>query len=137
MAAAWLVHRSAPVPFLHWVWVLVAMVGGFNTLYALQDHEHDEEVGLRSIPAKLGEVGALRVSSALHGFCLAALLALPLSTDLSWPYFVSVGILAGILVWEQSLVQPGDLSRMNVVFFKANAGVSVVAFVGIVAGTLV
>ena len=115
---------------------ILAWVGGFDTLYALQDREYDQEVGLNSIPARLGEVGALRVSSALHGFCLAALLALPLTTPLAWPYFVAVALIAGILAWEQSLVRPGDLSRMNAAFFNANAWVSVVAFVGIVAGTL-
>jgi len=116
---------------------ILAWVGGFDTLYALQDREYDQEVGLNSIPARLGEVGALRVSSALHGFCLAALMALPLTVPLSWPYFVAVAVIAGILAWEQSLVKPGDLSRMNAAFFNANAWVSVVAFVGIVAGTLV
>ena len=51
------------------------LVGGFDTLYALQDREYDQEVGLNSIPARLGEVGALRVSGAPRcgGRCLLAL----------------------------------------------------------------
>ena len=110
---------------------------GFDTLYALQDREYDQEVGLNSIPARLGEVGALRVSGALHGVAVAALLALPLTTPLGWPYFVAVAVVAGILAWEQSLVKPGDLSKMNAAFFQANAWVSVVMAVGIVVATLV
>jgi 4-hydroxybenzoate polyprenyltransferase len=116
---------------------ILAWVGGFDTLYALQDRAYDQEVGLNSIPARLGEVGALRVSGALHGMAVAALLALPLTTPLGWPYFVAVAVVAGILAWEQSLVQPGDLSKMNAAFFQANAWVSVVMAVGIVAATLV
>ena len=116
---------------------ILAWVGGFDTLYALQDREYDQEVGLNSIPARLGEVGALRVSGALHGVAVAALLALPLTTPLGWPYFVAVAVVAGILAWEQSLVKPGDLSKMNAAFFQANAWVSVVMAVGIVVATLV
>ena len=116
---------------------ILAWVGGFDTLYALQDREYDQEVGLKSIPARLGEVGALRVSGALHGVAVAALLALPLTTPLGWPYFVAVAVVAGILAWEQSLVTPGDLSKMNAAFFQANAWVSVVMAVGIVVATLV
>lgn len=116
---------------------ILAWVGGFDTLYALQDREYDQEVGLNSIPARLGEVGALRVSGALHGVAVAALMALPLTTPLGWPYFVAVAVVAGILAWEQSLVKPGDLSKMNAAFFQANAWVSVVMAVGIVVATLV
>jgi len=114
---------------------ILAWVGGFDTLYALQDRTYDQEVGLNSIPARLGEVGALRVSSALHGVAIMALAALPLTTPLGWPYYIAVAVVAGILVWEQSIVKPGDLSRMNAAFFQANAWVSVVMAIGIVAAT--
>jgi len=125
-----------PTPVVMGVAIL-AWVGGFDTLYALQDREYDQEVGLNSIPAKLGEVGALRVSGALHGVAVMALAALPLTTPLGWPYLLAVAVVAAILVWEQSIVKPGDLSRMNAAFFQANAWVSVVMAIGIVAATLV
>ncbi len=116
---------------------ILTWVGGFDMLYALQDREYDVSKGLNSIPARLGEVGALRLSGAMHGAAVAALLALPLTVPLSWPYFVAIAAVAGVLVWEQSLVQPGDLRRMNAAFFGANAWVSVMVAAGIVAGTLV
>lgn len=116
---------------------ILAWVGGFDTLYALQDRTYDREVGLHSIPAWLGEVGAMRVSSALHGAAIVALAALPLTTPLGWPYFAAVAVVACILAWEQSIVRPGDLSRMNAAFFQANAWVSVVMALGIVAATWV
>lgn len=130
-----LTGELAAAPVLMGVAIL-AWVGGFDILYALQDREYDEKVGLNSIPVRLGEVGALRLSSALHGAALMALLALPLAVPLSWPYLLAVAAIAGILAWEQSIVRPGDLSRMNAAFFQANAVVSVVFFVGVLAGTL-
>lgn len=137
-ACVWLALTGTvtPTPVVMGIAIL-AWVGGFDTLYALQDREYDADVGLNSIPAKLGEVGALRVSSALHGIAVAALAALPLTVPLGWPYYVAVAVVAGILVWEQSIVKPGDLSRMNAAFFQANAWVSVVMALGIVTATLV
>ena len=131
-----LTGEVAPAPLLMGAAIL-AWVGGFDVLYALQDREYDAEVGLNSVPVRLGEVGALRLSGALHGAALMALLALPLAVPLSWPYFVAVAAVAGILAWEQSIVKPGDLSRMNAAFFQANAVVSVVFFAGVLAGTLI
>jgi 4-hydroxybenzoate polyprenyltransferase len=110
---------------------ILAWVAGFDVLYSLQDREVDQQLGLHSIPAALGEVGALRVSGALHGAAGMALLALPAAVDLRWPYFVAVAAILGLLGWEQSIVKPGDLSRMSAAFFNANAAVSVIFLAGV------
>ncbi len=116
---------------------VMTWVAGFDILYAMQDREYDERVGLNSIPARLGAVGALRLSSALHGAAIMALALLPLTVPLGWPYYVAVAVIAGILLWEQSIVQPHDLSRMNAAFFKANTAVSAVFLAGVLASGLV
>jgi 4-hydroxybenzoate polyprenyltransferase len=110
---------------------ILTWVAGFDVLYSLQDREVDQTLGLRSIPKALGELGALRVSGALHGAAGMALLALPAAVDLRWPYFVAVAAILGLLGWEQSIVKPGDLSQMNAAFFNANAAVSVIFLIGV------
>lgn len=125
-----LTGELAAAPVLMGVAIL-AWVGGFDVLYSLQDREYDAEVGLNSIPARLGEVGALRLSGALHGAALMALAALPLAVPLAWPYLVAVAAIGGILAWEQSIVKPGDLSRMDAAFFNSNAAVSVLFLFGV------
>lgn len=115
---------------------ITTWVGGFDILYSLQDREYDGGVGLKSIPAALGEVGALVVSAVLHVGTVAFLAALPLTVGLGWPYWVGVAVIAGILVWEHTLVKPGDLSKMGKAFFQANSYVSVVFFVAVVGATL-
>jgi 4-hydroxybenzoate polyprenyltransferase len=59
------------------LWLLAAFVllwvGGFDVIYAMADREFDQSHGLHSIPAKLGERGALIAAKAAH---LVALLAL-------------------------------------------------------------
>jgi len=43
-------------------------------------------------------------------------------------FFVGVAAVAGALVYEQSLVRPNDLSRVNVAFFAVNGCVSIGLF---------
>jgi 4-hydroxybenzoate polyprenyltransferase len=96
-------------------------VAGFDILYSLQDEEYDRGAGLNSIPARLGQVGAMRVSRALHVLTITALAVLPAVVSLAWPYWVGVAIIAGVLGWEHSLVKPGDLSRIDKAFFDLAA----------------
>ena len=106
-------------------------VAGFDIIYALQDADFDSDEGLHSIPAALGRKGALIVSALLHVVTLGALLALPLTTPLGWPYWPGVALIAGILAYEHWIVRPDDLSRVNQAFFQLNGYVSL-AFFGII-----
>jgi len=124
--------------------VLLALAGGvlgwgagFDILYALQDEEFDRAEGLHSIPAALGARGALLVSRLLH---LGSVASFAL-TGLLYPevgplYFVGVGIVALMLVYEQSLVKADDLSKMDAAFFNLNASISVVFFAVVLAERL-
>jgi 4-hydroxybenzoate polyprenyltransferase len=115
---------------------ITTWVGGFDILYSLQDRGYDADVGLHSIPAALGERGALLVSGLLHVATLGFLATLPSTADLAWPYWIGVAIIAGILGWEHTLVKPGDLSKMGKAFFQANSYVSIVFLLAVVAATL-
>lgn len=112
-------------------------VAGFDILYSLQDEEYDRGAGLNSIPARLGQAGAMRVSRALHVLTITALAALPAVVSLAWPYWVGVAIIAGVLGWEHSLVKPGDLSRIDKAFFDLNGYVSLVFLAAVLAATLI
>ena len=68
-------------PALHSVsaiWLLVFMVffwvAGFDILYAQQDLEFDRGVGLKSIPARLGQRASRCISRAFHALAWLALL---------------------------------------------------------------
>ena len=115
---------------------ITTWVGGFDILYSLQDRGYDAKVGLHSVPAALGERGALVVSALLHVATLGFLAALPVAVDLGWPYWIGVVLIGGILCWEHTLVRPGDLSKMGKAFFQANSYVSVVFLAAVVAATV-
>lgn len=105
---------------------VAAWVGGFDILYACQDYEYDKSVGLRSIPTRLGVPGALRLAAASHAVAVLFLAALPLVyPPFGVVYWLGVGVVACLLVYEHSLVRPDDLDRVNLAFFHVNAVISV------------
>lgn len=107
-------------------------VAGFDIIYACQDADFDAAHGLKSIPARLGVPRALRLSKWLHAGTMVLLAALPLAVpELGWIYGLALAAIAILLVWEHSLVQPGDLSRVNQAFFSANALIGVVLLAAI------
>jgi 4-hydroxybenzoate polyprenyltransferase len=93
-----------------------AWVAGFDILYACQDLEFDRAQGLRSIPARFGVRVSLAVARWLHLLTVAALAAVALATPLGSWYLAGVAGVALLLAYEQSLVQPDDLSRVKQAF---------------------
>src|SRR5690606_13362785 len=91
-------------------------VGGFDVLYACQDVEFDRAHGLRSIPVRYGIARALTISRAMHAGAVVAMAALGGVTGLGPIYLLGVGVVAALLVYEQSLVSPGDLSQVKRAF---------------------
>jgi len=85
-------------------------------LYACQDIEFDRAHGLRSIPVRFGVPAALAISRAMHVITIVCLLALAWATPLSTLYFAGVGVVALLLVYEQSLVAADDLSQVKRAF---------------------
>ncbi len=123
---AWLALRGRfePPPLALGLAVLT-WVAGFDVIYACQDVAFDRGAGLRSLPARLGVAGALRVSAALHALSVAFLAWLFLLAPLHPVYLAGVAGVAALLVYEHSLVKPGDLSRVGAAFFTVNGWVSV------------
>jgi 4-hydroxybenzoate polyprenyltransferase len=91
-------------------------VGGFDVLYACQDVEFDRAHGLRSIPVRFGVPRALAISRGMHAVTIICLLALAWVTPLPPFYFAGVGVIALLLVYEQSLVRSDDLSQVKRAF---------------------
>ena len=119
-----------------WVLLLLAAavmswVGGFDIFYALQDVSFDREHGLHSLPATLGEAGAIWVARVLHATTVVALAAVGVGIGAGWLYGIGVAVVAGLLAYEHSLVRVDDLSRLDAAFFTMN-GILSIAFFGFV-----
>jgi 4-hydroxybenzoate polyprenyltransferase len=105
-------------------------VAGFDVFYALQDEAFDRAERLGSLVVRLGQARAMVAAKLLHGLAIVALVFFGAVVGLGWPYYVGVGIGAGLIAWEHRLVRPGDLSRVDAAFFTANGIVSIVVFLG-------
>jgi 4-hydroxybenzoate polyprenyltransferase len=93
-----------------------AWVGGFDVLYACQDIDFDRAHNLRSMPVRYGVPAALAISRAMHVLAVVCLAALAWVTPLPSFYYAGVGIVALLLVYEQSLVRADDLSQVKRAF---------------------
>ncbi|NQT36659.1 MAG: 4-hydroxybenzoate octaprenyltransferase [Planctomycetes bacterium] len=101
-------------------------VAGFDIIYACQDVEFDRKMRLRSVPARFGTAGALRIAAVCHLGMVGLLAALPaVYPRLGWVYLTGVAAIGGLLAWEHRLVRPDDLTRVNQAFFNINAVVSI------------
>ena len=119
---AWIAVTGAfaPTPLVL-TGVVLLWVAGFDVLYALQDLEHDRAVGLYSIPARVGETAALWISGLFHLAMLGLLVWLPrLYPGLGPIYWLGVAGCAALLAYQHAIVRPGDLSRLDAAFFRAN-----------------
>lgn len=113
-------------------WLLPALavavmtwVGGFDILYALQDVSFDRQHGLHSLPAALGERGAIVLSRALHVATVCALAAAGAAVGAGAWWYGGVAVAGALLLYEHALVTPDDLTRLDAAFFRMNGLISI------------
>jgi 4-hydroxybenzoate polyprenyltransferase len=115
---------------------VAAWVAGFDHFYALIDLEVDRGEGLHSVATRFGERGAFWGARFLHVLTVALLVAAGLGIDVGFFYWLGVAMVAGLLVYEHSLVRPGDLRRLDTAFFTMNGVISVAFFALVLADSL-
>jgi len=128
-AGAWIAIRGT----LDWQVLLLTAavmlwVAGFDIIYACQDVEFDQQVGLHSLPKLVGIAAALWTSRAMHLLMLALLAWLAQLTLAGVLTYVGLAVVAALLTYEHTLVKPHDLSRVNTAFFTVNGFISVLLF---------
>lgn len=113
------------VPLL-FSFIVLTWVSGFDIIYALQDEDFDRTNKLHSIPAALGIKNALSVSSLLHIFSAALVIAVGYLAVFNWIYWTGAIIFIGLLIYQHTLVKPNDLSKVNIAFMTTNGIGSIV-----------
>ncbi|BAU53070.1 UbiA-like polyprenyltransferase [Mucilaginibacter gotjawali] len=111
---------------LFFSFAVLCWVSGFDIIYALQDEDFDRTENLHSIPAYLGKVNALRLSTFLH-ILSAFFVAMPVFyTHVGVLYYAGIMFFCAMLIYQHMLVKPNDLSRVNFAFMTTNGIASVV-----------
>jgi 4-hydroxybenzoate polyprenyltransferase len=128
-SATWIAVRGTlELPPILLTLAVVLWVAGFDILYSLQDYEFDKQYGLRSLPETLGKAQAIAVSRLSHLLCIGLFALAGYTLQVGWLYYVGVAFAALMLAYEQSLVKPDDLSKLDLAFFTMNGYVSIGLF---------
>jgi 4-hydroxybenzoate polyprenyltransferase len=135
-AAAWIAVRGSLDPRILLLTAAVTFwVGGFDVIYACQDHDYDRSNGLHSVPRYFGIRNALVIARLFHFVMIGLLVALIVTFGLGKLAVVGVIAVAALLLYEHMLIRHDDLSKLNAAFFTMNGVISVVFFL-FVAGDL-
>jgi len=106
--------------------VVLCWVSGFDIIYALQDEAFDKAEKLFSIPSALGKKSALNISRMLHFFSSALLVVAGVEGQFGIEYWIGAFVFIALLIYQQQLVKPQDLSRVNLAFATTNGIASIV-----------
>ena len=112
-------------------------VAGFDMLYALFDLDVDRRQGLHSLPARFGVGAAFAGALACHAATVALLALAGIGLPVGALYWAGVAAVALLLLYEHSLVSPGDWTRLDTAFFTMNGVISVALFAFVLADVLV
>lgn len=115
----------AIVPLL-FSFIVLFWVSGFDIIYALQDEGFDKSQQLHSIPVALGKANALLLSRILHIICTIFIIIAYIIGHFGWLYIIGAIVFIGMLIFQQLLVKPNDLSKVNLAFMTANGIASIV-----------
>ncbi len=98
---------------------------GFDIYYSCQDEEFDRSARLKSVPALIGAMPAIRLVRAVHGLAAILFVAFGLLAGMGPAFFVGLGLVIAILVYEAWILRAGDLARIDLAFFNLNGYVSI------------
>jgi 4-hydroxybenzoate polyprenyltransferase len=136
-AASWIAVRGSLDPRILLLTAAVTFwVGGFDVIYACQDHDFDLSHGLHSLPRYFGIRNGLVIARLFHIVMLGLLVALVVTFGLGKLAFVGVIAVAALLLYEHMLVRHDDLSKLNAAFFTMNGVISMVFFFFVAADLL-
>ena len=125
-AGAWIgITGSLDPPAVLLAFAVAMWAGGFDIIYGCTDYDFDRERGIGSVAAKFGIAAALWIVRGMHLLAAAALLVLGIWLELSFFFYIGWTIAVVLLIYENSLVKPDDLSKVGMAFFRVNSYISV------------
>jgi 4-hydroxybenzoate polyprenyltransferase len=117
--------RIPEIPIIILGLAVLFWTAGFDIIYSCQDYEFDVREGLHSIPITLGIEKGLQLTKLLHLLTLFLLFLVGLLVRLGHFYFLGIILISLFLWYENRIVKPSDLSKVNLSFFTLNGLVSI------------
>jgi 4-hydroxybenzoate polyprenyltransferase len=124
--------QSGEVPLATWLVFTAALLWTvcYDTFYAMVDREDDLKIGVKSTAVLFGELDRVMTGS-LQVLALLTLLLVGKRFELSWVYYVSVAVAAGLFAYQQYLIRDRERNACFAAFLNNN-WVGIVIFIGIV-----
>jgi 4-hydroxybenzoate polyprenyltransferase len=134
---AW-VAITGELPLEAWLLggAVAAWVAGFDLFYSLLDLEVDQRERLHSWATRFGERGAFQGARGFHVLTVAFLVAAGLGLPVGIAYWLGGAVVAALLLYEHSLIRPGELQRLDTAFFTMNGVISVAFFCFVLADSV-
>ncbi|MEN6567718.1 MAG: UbiA-like polyprenyltransferase [Veillonellales bacterium] len=127
---AWIAIRGdLTLPVLLLGLAVGVWIAGFDVIYGCQDVEFDKAHGLHSMPVRFGINGALGLTKVMHGISVACFLLIGGLLQLSWPYYMGVGLAAAVLVYQHAIVRYDNLTKVTQAYFMRNGLVGISVFI--------
>ena len=101
----------------------------YDTFYAMVDREDDLRIGVRSTAVLFGELDRA-MTGTLQALTLITLLLVGKRFDLSWIFYASVAVAAGLFAYQQYLIRERQRDACFTAFLNNN-WVGMVIFIGI------
>ncbi|RJQ32921.1 MAG: 4-hydroxybenzoate octaprenyltransferase [Actinobacteria bacterium] len=126
-ACAWVAVSNT----ISWPVVLISFgvfcwASGFDIIYACQDVDIDRSQHLYSIPACYGVKKGLMITKGLHVIAITSFAAAGYLSHLKYIYFIGLVVAGGLLLYENLIIKPNDLSKLDEAFFTVNSFFSVI-----------
>lgn len=113
-------------------WVLslgvLFWVAGFDCIYACLDAEFDRKAGLYSMPATLGRKRAFQLAVFFHVLAFIFFTLTGYLSGLNIVYYVGIVLTGAALFYQHLVVNPKDLSRIQLSFFSMNGFIALTLF---------
>ncbi len=114
-------------------WVLslgvLFWVAGFDCIYACLDADFDRDAGLYSMPAIFGRENSFRIAVFFHVLAFFLFTLTGIEAGLNYFYFIGIALTGGALFYQHIVVNPKDLSKIQVSFFSMNGFIALTLFV--------
>ena len=123
------VRGTLPIPVLYAVGALLAWGTAFETVHSLGDLASDRELGLYSVPVRLGPERSARLVPVLHALALGLLAVFGLAIGLRVEYFAALAVMAGIAaVTDAALLAQPTATRVP---FRRHFALGAIYLVGV------
>jgi len=113
-------------------WVLslgvLFWVAGFDCIYACLDADFDRKAGLYSMPASFGRKKAFRLAVFFHVLAFFFFTLTGYLQGLNVVYYIGIVLTGGALFYQHIVVNPKDLSKIQVSFFSMNGFIALTLF---------